>query len=150
MVPGTTSADGRELSGGRRGDGAQSLRVLAVARRRYRRRGAGDEVECELELLGLVGMLDPPRPEVRRRCGAAARRNPCIMVTGDNGPTAEAIAARSAASRSRDVITGADLAALDDAELARLSERDVVFARIDPGAEAPAGSAATGPARSSR
>jgi magnesium-transporting ATPase (P-type) len=116
---------------------ADALRVLALARR-VLPAGAGasaDEIERELELLGVVGMMDPPRPEVPdavRRCRRAGIR--LIMVTGDSGTTAEAIARRIGLVEGPvHVITGSDLAALDDDELrGRLAERDVVFARIDP------------------
>lgn len=114
-----------------------ALRVLALARRRLPPGGDDDAaaVECELELLGLVGMIDPPRPEVPeaiRRSKAAGLR--LIMVTGDSGRTAEAIAREIGLVQGGvHVITGAELAVLDDLELRdRLAERDVIFARIDP------------------
>jgi magnesium-transporting ATPase (P-type) len=113
------------------------LRVLAVARRPVEPGTELDEasVETSLELLGLVGMLDPPRPEVPgalARCRRAGIR--VIMVTGDSGYTAEAIAARiGLVDDGARIVTGADVAALDDDGLAaRLDEPGVVFARIDP------------------
>jgi magnesium-transporting ATPase (P-type) len=114
-----------------------ALRVLALARR-VLPAGCGDdagEIEQRLEFLGLVGMTDPPRPEVPdavRRCRAAGIR--IIMVTGDSGRTAEAIARRIGLIEGAvHVITGAELGDLDDEEVGRrLAERDVVFARIDP------------------
>jgi magnesium-transporting ATPase (P-type) len=115
----------------------EALRILALARR-VLPEGTGDaadEIETELEFLGLVGMLDPPRPEVPdaiRRCRTAGIR--VIMVTGDNGRTAEAIGRRiGLVDDHAHVITGRELTALDDEELAtRLGERNVIFARIDP------------------
>ncbi len=113
-----------------------ALRVLALARRVLPDAAAtAAEIECELELLGLVGMIDPPRPEVRdavRRCREAGIR--VVMVTGDSGVTAEAIA-RDIGLTDGDahVISGSELAAIDDPELARrLAGRNVIFARIDP------------------
>jgi P-type Ca2+ transporter type 2C len=114
-----------------------ALRVLALARR-VLPADAGrdaDAVERDLEFLGLVGMNDPPRPEVPgavRRCRDAGIR--IIMVTGDSGTTAEAIARRiGLLVHEVHVITGTELGALDDDELrARLADRDVIFARIDP------------------
>ena len=108
-----------------------ALRVLALTRRA----DPGDDVERDLELLGLVGMLDPPRaavPAAVARCRAAGIR--IVMVTGDSGRTAEAIARRIGLVGDRaHVITGDELAALDDDALRRvLAERDVIFARIDP------------------
>ncbi|HEU0246756.1 MAG TPA: cation-transporting P-type ATPase [Gaiellaceae bacterium] len=116
---------------------ADALRVLALARKTLPDIGPldGAELEEELEFLGLVGMLDPPRPEVPgaiARCHAAGIR--VVMVTGDAGPTAEAIARRIGLVRRRaHVITGAELDRIDDDRLRRLlTARDVVFARIDP------------------
>ncbi|MFP5363017.1 MAG: cation-translocating P-type ATPase [Thermoleophilia bacterium] len=114
-----------------------ALRVLALARRVLPAdtASAADSIERELELLGIVGMIDPPRPAVPdavRRCRQAGIR--VIMVTGDSGATAEAIARRvGLVDGDVHVITGAELAALDDAGLQRrLAERDVIFARIEP------------------
>jgi len=114
-----------------------ALRVLAVARRALSvaEADASKEVERELEFLGLVGMLDPPRPEVREavtRCRRAGIR--VVMVTGDAGLTAEAIARRiGLVGDDPHVITGRELGEIDDEELGRrLRERDVIFARIDP------------------
>ena len=114
-----------------------ALRVLALARR-VLPADAGDDadaVERDLELLGLVGMIDPPRPAVHdaiRRCRAAGIR--IIMVTGDSGRTAEAIARRIGLVEGKvHVITGAELGELDDGSLRRtLSEGQIIFARIDP------------------
>jgi magnesium-transporting ATPase (P-type) len=80
-------------------------------------------------------MTDPPRPEVPdavRRCHEAGIR--IIMVTGDSGSTAEAVARRIGLVRGlADIITGEELASLDDDALRRrLAEGEVVFARIDP------------------
>jgi Ca2+-transporting ATPase len=110
-----------------------ALRVLALARRVLP--AGADTVEQELEFLGLVGMLDPPRPQVPdaiRRCREAGIR--IVMVTGDSGRTAEAIARRiGLVDGAVHVITGEELAGLDDDALRdRLAERDVIFARIDP------------------
>ncbi|HET8651646.1 MAG TPA: cation-transporting P-type ATPase [Gaiellaceae bacterium] len=114
-----------------------ALRVLALARRAFPASGSleADAVERDLELLGLVGMIDPPRPEVPdavARCARAGIR--ILMVTGDAGPTAEAIARQIGLVRRRaHVVTGEELARIDDERLAELlRERDVIFARIDP------------------
>jgi magnesium-transporting ATPase (P-type) len=114
-----------------------ALRVLALARRVLPDdvdRDA-DAIEHDLEFLGLVGMMDPPRPEVSdaiRQCARAGIR--IIMVTGDSPRTAEAIARRiGLVDGDVHVITGPQLAQLDDEELKeRLAERQVIFARIDP------------------
>jgi magnesium-transporting ATPase (P-type) len=114
-----------------------ALRVLACARRALPDDVGEDPdaIETQLEFLGLVGMIDPPRPEVAdaiRRCRVAGIR--IIMVTGDSGRTAEAIGRQIGLVEGPvHVITGPELAAIDDAQLRRaLGEREVIFARIDP------------------
>ena len=110
-----------------------ALRVLALARRVL---GDGeevaDEVESELEFLGVVGMLDPPRPEVPEaiaNCRKAGIR--VIMVTGDSGYTRSVARRIGLVHGEVHVIGPRTLDAMDDAELhAHLSERDVIFARI--------------------
>lgn len=114
----------------------RGLRVLALARRRLDDgiEATSASVERDLELLGLVGMLDPPRPEVPEavaRCRRAGIR--VIMVTGDSGRTALAVARRIGLVDGGRVIDGHELDALGEQELrgARV-EKDVVFARIRP------------------
>ncbi|HET8755317.1 MAG TPA: cation-transporting P-type ATPase [Solirubrobacteraceae bacterium] len=113
-----------------------SLRVLAVARRTGSLGSFdGDQLERELELLGLVGMHDPPRPEVAeaiQRCRAAGIR--VIMVTGDHGLTAEAIAQRIGLIDGRAaIVDGAGLDRLDDRELvAALAQSNALVSRVAP------------------
>jgi Ca2+-transporting ATPase len=114
---------------------ADGLRVLALAARSADRHAPIDEVDRDLTLLALVGLIDAPRAEARaavaecRTAGVAP-----VMITGDHPATALAIAravgiAPSGAARA---ITGAELAALGDDAL-RAALADVrVFARVDP------------------
>ena len=116
----------------------RGLRVLAVARRELDgplpdlTAGA---LEQDLTLLGLVAMMDPPRPEVEeavRTCEQAGIRP--IMITGDYGLTAESIARRVGMVR-RDglrIVNGDELDGLDDATLAELLAGEVLFARASP------------------
>ena len=115
-----------------------ALRVLGVGYRRVATaHPAQDEAENDLVFLGLVGMLDPPRAEVAEavaQCRHAGIR--VIMVTGDYGLTAEAIARRVGivvGDRAR-VVSGAELEGMDDAALAAvLGEHwEIVFARVKP------------------
>jgi magnesium-transporting ATPase (P-type) len=114
------------------------MRVLAVAQRRLPR-GFDDfraeAVECELTLLGLAGMLDPPRPEVAQAvamCRTAGIR--AIMITGDYGLTAESIACRIGiiTKPSPHIVTGAELDGMDEAALAAALQDEVIFARVSP------------------
>jgi magnesium-transporting ATPase (P-type) len=116
---------------------ASGLRVLAVASRSLAEDTplTADSVERELELLGLVGMLDPPRREVAEalaRCRAAGIR--VIMVTGDSALTALAIARRIGLNgKQARAILGEELDAMTDEQLRHsLGRDDVVFARISP------------------
>ncbi len=117
---------------------AKGLRVLALARRSFERlpdTNAMEEVESQLELLGLVALIDPPRAEAQaavRDCLEAGIIP--VMITGDHPETARAIAHRLGIIDHSDapVLTGTDLTALDEAELlARVAEVRV-YARVDP------------------
>jgi len=112
----------------------QGLRVLALAER-YE---SGDRIddrtlEGSLDFLGLVGLIDPPRPEAIAavaECRAAGIR--VKMITGDHAGTAAAIAAQIGLANPHQVLTGADLDQLDDAELQIEAVAVDVFARTSP------------------
>ena len=96
---------------------ADGLRVLALARRELDGQVPATvaDAEQDLELLGLVGMADPVRPEVPEaiaRCRQVGIR--VVMVTGDHPATAAAVAAKAGLGNGR-VMLGADLPAGDDA-----------------------------------
>ena len=119
----------------------QALRVLAVCERDLPNEltdYAPDTVEQDLTFLGLVGMIDPPRPEVSQAVEQALHAGiRIIMVTGDYGLTAEAIARRIGivrGDRHVRVITGVDLEDMSAADLeAELAaDQDVIFARVAP------------------
>jgi len=115
---------------------AGALRVLALA---YRDLAATTEissehVEKELVLVGLVGMIDPPKEEVREaiaKCKKAGIRP--VMITGDHALTARAIAEDvGLLEPDGDVMTGVDLDKISDEELDRRVEHVAVFARTSP------------------
>ncbi|MDX1674902.1 MAG: cation-transporting P-type ATPase [Longimicrobiales bacterium] len=113
----------------------RGLRVLALARKDGT---AEDEPYQELVLLGLIGMLDPPRAgvaEAVRECRDAGIR--VVMVTGDHPETARQIAGSVGIGDADEltVVTGQELedAAEDDARRTELVETARVFARVDPG-----------------
>jgi Ca2+-transporting ATPase len=110
----------------------QALRVLAIARRVDARR---DQLDDGLTLLGLVGMIDPPRPEAQAAVAACERAGiRVLMITGDHPQTAAAVARELGllAEGGGRVVTGADLDAMDDATFAREIERIAVLARVSP------------------
>ncbi len=91
-----------------------------------------DEVESGMVFLGLQGMYDPPRPEVREAvdgCHDAGIR--VIMVTGDNAVTAGAVAEEVGIDTDR-VVTGSELDSMDDDELYEVVAEANVFARTTP------------------
>jgi calcium-translocating P-type ATPase len=112
----------------------RGLRVLALAERvEAQDRIDAATLEGGLTFLGLVGLIDPPRPEAIAavaECRAAGIR--VKMITGDHAGTAAAIAAQIGLANPHRVLTGADLDKLDDAQLA-LQVADVdIFARTSP------------------
>ena len=121
-----------------------ALRPLAVAYRDLptvipARAEAGpveeaEPVERELIWAGLLGLEDPPRPEVLpaiRLCRRAGIR--VVMITGDHRSTAEAIARRlEILEPGGRVLTGGELNALDDRQLQKIIGRIQVFARVSP------------------
>jgi len=121
----------------------RGLRVLAVARREL---PAGEpvpaarpDVETELVLLGLVALVDPPRPGVAAAVGRAHRAGLRIhVITGDYGPTAAEIARQvGIGGTGGRIVTGAELARLSDADLDELlgGDGEFVFARTSPEAK---------------
>ncbi|WP_323785037.1 cation-translocating P-type ATPase [Thalassovita sp.] len=107
----------------------RGLRVIALARREVTE---AEAPEAELEFIGLVGMIDPPRPEVGqaiRACRSAGIR--VIMITGDSPRTARAIADVLGLPVDR-AVTGAELKTMDDDSLRALLSQQVLFARTAP------------------
>ncbi|MGA5143779.1 HAD family hydrolase [Streptomyces griseoincarnatus] len=97
---------------------SKGLRVLAVGRRvLHGPRPAQEEAESVVTLLGLVGMQDPPRPEVTDAVTACRRAGiRVVMVTGDHPLTGEAVARRVGLVRGSEpvVVTGTQLDGMDD------------------------------------
>ena len=115
----------------------QALRVLAVAQRlqpTLPKSMAAEGLEAELTFVGLIGMMDPPRPEVRQavdRCAGAGIRP--VMITGDHKDTAVAIAKQLNIYRPGDkAIDGAGLDFLPQETLEEEIEAFSVYARVTP------------------
>ena len=117
----------------------EALRTLGVAFRSLPRdglqqtNGASDELEHELVFLGLVGMSDPPRPEVQEAIkvaqGAGIRS---IMITGDHPKTAAAIARELGIATTDTAISGAELEGMSDEVLRKTVQAASVYARVNP------------------
>ena len=117
---------------------AQALRVLAAASRPWPG-GLPEDVsprslEQDLCFIGLAGMMDPVRPEVKdaiAQCRRAGIRP--VMITGDHKDTAVAIARQlGILTDPSQALTGADLDALSDEELTQTVDRYSVYARVQP------------------
>ena len=115
----------------------QALRVLAAAERIYTELPADqspEALEHDLTFLGLAGMIDPIRPEVKdaiAECKTAGIR--AVMITGDHRDTAVAIAKQLGILEHEDqAITGADLNKMSDEELDKTITHYSVYARVQP------------------
>ncbi|MBC7185432.1 MAG: cation-translocating P-type ATPase [Calditrichaeota bacterium] len=108
----------------------EAMRVLAIA---WKPEASTETAEQGMIFLGLVGMIDPPRPEAKealRRCREAGIR--VVMITGDHPITAQAIASELGLTQSGTAVTGSQLDAMTEEELeARVEEIDV-YSRVAP------------------
>jgi Ca2+-transporting ATPase len=108
----------------------EGLRVLATARNS---RASTAAPESDMTLLGLVAMMDPPRPEARaavQTCETAGIR--AVMITGDHPLTASTIARELGLLTDGRVVTGRDLEAMNDGDLDRDVANIAVYARVSP------------------
>ena len=126
-----------EILGQNREMAGQALRVLAAAFRKWNvcpENSEPEYLEQQLTFVGLTGMIDPIRPEVKPaidRCRTAGIRP--IMITGDHKDTAVAIARQlGIISGPQQAITGAELNQMDDNQLAENINRYGVYARVQP------------------
>lgn len=117
---------------------SDGLRVLAVAMRTLpdtMTEYHTEEVEGDLTFLGLIAMMDPPRPEVAQavdKCHKAGIR--VIMITGDYELTAQSIAYRLGIAHNPHplVITGSELDKLSEEDLKTALKNEIIFARVAP------------------
>ncbi|MFZ5824960.1 MAG: cation-translocating P-type ATPase [Bacillota bacterium] len=125
----------------------QALRVLAVAFRPMGQKAesasgladlptdqAAARLERDLVFVGLFGMIDPPRPEVKKAVAAANRAGiRTVMITGDHPSTALAVARELAIAGDRAIaVTGRQLDAMSDSDLIEVVQECRVFARVSP------------------
>jgi Ca2+-transporting ATPase len=116
---------------------ADGLRVLFFAYKIFEQKPAhiSEELEKDLDLLGMTAMIDPPRTEVIeaiRQCKSAGIKT--VMITGDQPLTASAIAQRLNIGSDKEVEarTGAELAKLTEEEFNEAIKEIVVYARVSP------------------
>jgi Ca2+-transporting ATPase len=114
---------------------SSGLRVIAVGEMKVNNE---EEVpatleQCNLQLVGLVGLADPPREDIKddiESCINAGIR--VVMITGDNGITASSIAKQVGIPHSDNIITGDDLNEMDDEELRKRVKAVSIFSRVIP------------------
>lgn len=116
---------------------SQALRVLAIGCKKLKKMPkniTSEELESDLTFMGLVGMIDPPRPEAKDAvalCRQAGIKP--IMITGDHVVTASAIAKMLGIMEDGDkAITGAELDAMSEEQLDNEVEKISVYARVSP------------------
>ncbi|HEY3311361.1 MAG TPA: cation-transporting P-type ATPase [Anaerolineales bacterium] len=127
-----------EIMAANDGYARNALRVLAVARRIIPLKSGpytAENIEQNLTFLGLIAMMDPPRPEVEdaiRICRQAGIR--IVMITGDYGLTAESLARRVGMLTTPNprIITGAELDEMGELDLQKALEQEVLMARMAP------------------
>lgn len=116
---------------------AKGLRVIAFAKRELEslpENAAAEDIETNLTFLGFAGLIDPPREHAKESvdlCKSAGITP--VMITGDHPTTANAIARRlDIISDGGEVVTGRELAAMNDEEFRQRVAHIAVFARVDP------------------
>ena len=132
-----TDAKRAEILAANKNMADQALRVLAAAKRDWAEKPASNEpafLEQDLCFLGLTGMIDPVRPEVKPaivECREAGIRP--VMITGDHKDTAVAIAKElGIITDASQAITGAELDKIPDSEIGEAVKKYGVYARVQP------------------
>ena len=116
-----------------RGMSDDALRVLGLAYKRLDDGEISEAIEQDMVFTGMVGMIDPPRPEAKKaieRCYQAGVKS--VMITGDHKKTAVAIARELGLLKEGLALTGVELDALSQPELEEMVERIEVYARVSP------------------
>lgn len=115
--------------------GEKALRVLALAMKKVEDEHLNaDEIESKLTFVGLVGMIDPPRPEVYEAIEKSKRAGiRTVMITGDHAVTASAIAKEIGLMEDgHRVVTGKELDLMSDDDLYENVKEIAVYARVSP------------------
>ena len=114
---------------------SNGLRVIAVAYQEFARVEdiPNSLSDCSANFLGLIGLEDPPRDSIKNDiavCNKAGIR--VVMITGDNGTTASAIAKKVGIPHSNNIITGEMLDSMSDEELREKVKHTSIFSRVIP------------------
>ena len=132
-----TDAKREEIMAANKAMADRALRVLAAAKRDWAEKPADNTpefLEQDLTFVGLTGMIDPVRPEVKAAiedCHSAGIR--AVMITGDHKDTAVAIAKELGIIKdASEAITGAELAQIPDSEICEAVKKYGVYARVQP------------------
>lgn len=132
-----TAEEKNTIAEANRAMAGKALRVLAVAVKDINevpQRISSDNIERDMVFVGLAGMIDPPRPEVKeavRVCSEAGIRP--VMITGDHRETAAAIAMElGIIGHESEVITGSELNKISEDEFDALVTKFSVYARVSP------------------
>ncbi|KAF0227647.1 MAG: Ca2+-transporting ATPase [Erysipelotrichaceae bacterium] len=131
-----TDEDRQNIQNANEDMGRRALRVLALAKRELNEviKDGDQSVEAHMTFVGLMGMIDPPREEVKvaiEECRSAGIRP--IMITGDHKTTAEAIGRQIGLMLEGDrVVTGNELDEMSDQDLFDQVKQIVVYARVSP------------------
>ncbi len=136
-VKAMTDAKRAEIMAANKAMADKALRVLAAAKRDWSEKPADNTpefLEQELVFVGLTGMIDPVRPEVKaaiEECRSAGIR--AVMITGDHKDTAVAIAKELGTTQDApEAITGAELDAISDEDICEFVKKYGVYARVQP------------------
>lgn len=117
---------------------SEALRTLGVAYRELPRKDVDvaeidDGIEAEMVFAGLIGMIDPPRPEAKEAVSRARKAGiRPIMITGDHPATAVVIAKELGIAAKDHSVTGAELTNLSDEKLETTAKDVAVYARVNP------------------
>jgi magnesium-transporting ATPase (P-type) len=116
--------------------GGQGLRVLAAASREVKEDKSDltlGDLDKDMEFMGLVGIIDPPRPEAIEAIAACRQAGIRVkMITGDHAGTATAIGREMAITENPKAVTGTELEAASDEDLRRIVHDSDIFARTSP------------------
>ena len=111
------------------------LRVIAVARCPFGDVTAIPEalLQCQLQFVGLIGLMDPPRQNVKEDIESCKKAGiKVVMITGDNGATASSIAQKIGMENATSIITGAMIDKMDDNQMKEAVRSNTIFSRVIP------------------